>query len=507
MAEVVSDTAVLELAGVSKTFDGVRVLHDVTLAVRPGEILGLIGENGSGKSTLIKILSGYHAPDPDARVVLGGRDVTASLGAGPVRTGMAFIHQDLALVHSMTVLENLRIARFTTGFGGRIRWAEERRRIRPYLDQVGLGVHPDTRVGDLSVTEQALVAIARGLADISEGENHRLLVLDEPTAYLPHDGVERLFGVLRGLSEHGTSIVFVSHRLDEVRTLCDRVVVLRGGELVGVVDAGDSTEAGLLELMLGRPSEELYPDQATPAGEPLLSVQDLAGGAVQELSFTARPGEIVGFAGLPGSGYDDVPYLVAGARPARSGRLTLNGSSADLATLTPRAGIGLGIALLPADRAVSGCAPNLTVTENLTLPTLAAFARFLVLSRGKERRAALEQSARFGISPREPGLVLRFLSGGNQQKVLLAKWMLGEPRVLALHEPTQGVDVGAKREIFAHLSAAAEAGAAALISTVEHEDLARLCTRVHVLRAGRCVRVLERAQLSPGRVAQAVYAS
>ncbi|GIF66612.1 sugar ABC transporter ATP-binding protein [Asanoa ishikariensis] len=487
-------TNVLELTGVSKTFDDIRVLHDVTLAVGPGEILGLIGENGSGKSTLIKILSGYHAADPGAEIRAGG---------------MAFVHQDLALVASMTVLENLRIARFRTGFGWRIRWSTERAGVKRFLDQVGLDVHPDTRVGDLSVTEQALVAVARGLADIDEtGNGQRLLVLDEPTAYLPRDGVERLFGVLRDLTAQGASAVFVSHRLDEVRELCDRVAVLRGGELVATVDAADKTERDLLELMLGRSVEDLYPDTASPEGEPWLTVEGLGGGALRELSFTARPGEIIGFAGLPGSGYDEVPYLLTGARRATGGTVQLDDRSVSAATLRPRAAIDLGMALLPADRARAGGAAALTVRENLTLPSLPAFTRFRsVVSRGRERKVAMEQSQRYAVTPRRPESALRFLSGGNQQKVLLAKWMLGEPRVLALHEPTQGVDVGAKREIFAHLSAAAAAGAVVLLSTVEHEDLAHLCGRVHVLRGGRCVRVIEGGELTPGRLAEAVYAS
>ncbi|MEV0715819.1 sugar ABC transporter ATP-binding protein [Asanoa sp. NPDC050611] len=481
-------TNVLELTRVSKTFDDIRVLHDVTLAVRPGEILGLIGENGSGKSTLIKILSGYHTADAGAEIQAGG---------------MAFIHQDLALVPSMTVLENLRIARFRTGFGWRIRWSAERAGVKRFLDQVGLDVHPDTRVGDLSVTEQALVAVARGLADM---DGTGLLVLDEPTAYLPRDGVERLFGVLRDLTAGGASAIFVSHRLDEVRELCDRVAVLRGGELVDVV--ADKNEQELLELMLGRPVEDLYPDTAAPEGKPRLSVAGLSGGALLELSFTARPGEIIGFAGLPGSGYDEVPYLLTGARRAGGGTVRLDDVSLEAATLRPRAAIGLGMALLPADRPRAGCAPALSVRENMTLPSLPAFTRFrAIVNQRRERRIAAEQSDRYGVTPRRPESALRFLSGGNQQKVLLAKWMLGEPRVLALHEPTQGVDVGAKREIFAHLSEAAAAGAVVLMSTVEHEDLAHLCSRVHVLRGGRCVRLMEQGELTPGRLAAAVYAS
>ena len=481
------------LSGVSKTFDGIRVLHDVSLTVRSGEILGLIGENGSGKSTLIKILSGYHSADPGGRVVLGRG---------------AFIHQDLALIPSMTVLENLRIARFDTGFAWRIRWARERAHVRQYLAQVGLDVHPDTRVGQLSVTEQALVAVARGLADLDASDSHRLLVLDEPTAYLPNDGVQRLFKVLRALTADGAAVVFVSHRLDEVRELCDRVAVLRGGDLVDVVDAAGATERDLLRLMLGRPIDEMYPDTPDPEGSPLLDVSGLSGRSLVDLSFTARPGEIVGFAGLPGSGYDEVPYLLTGARRAVSGTMLLDDVAYSLPSVRPRIAIGLGMALLPADRARTGCAPALTVRENMTLPSLSTFTwlRSIVL-RGKERRAALAQASRFGVTPQRPESVLRYLSGGNQQKVMLAKWMLGAPRVLLLHEPTQGVDVGAKQEIFAHLSSAAAAGAVVLLSTVEHEDLARLCSRVYVMHGGRCRRVIQQEDLTPHRLAEAVYSA
>jgi ribose transport system ATP-binding protein len=505
-----STAAVLELSGVSKSFDEIRVLDDVALAVRPGEILGLIGENGSGKSTLVKILSGYPAADPGAAISVAGEDVTGSLGGGARRSGMAFIHQDLALVPSMTVLENLRIARFRTGLGWRIRWREEREAVRSVLEQVGLSVDPDAVVADLSVTEQALVAVARGLADI-EGEageqvRQRLLVLDEPTAYLPGDGVERLFGVLRDLTAKGAAIVFVSHRLDEVRVLCHRVAVLRGGVLVADEEMNGKNERDLLELMLGRKVDDLYPDTQDPEGVALLSVEGLAGGLLERLSFSARPGEIVGFAGLPGSGYEEVPYLLTGARRASGGRVRLGGIEVAVSDLHPRRAIGMGMVLLPADRARAGVAPNLTVRENMTLPHLRRYTRMRgVITQRGERRDVLREAERFGVTPKAPESALRFLSGGNQQKVVLAKWMLGSPQVLALHEPTQGVDVGAKRDIFAHLSTAAADGAAVLIASVEHEDLARLCTRVLVLREGRVARVIEQQDLSPGRLAEAVY--
>jgi ribose transport system ATP-binding protein len=504
------DALTLVAERLSKSFSGGRVLDDVSLRLGRGEVVGLIGQNGSGKSTFIKVLSGFHEPDPGARVHMGPDDVTAHLGDGPARTGMAFIHQDLALVPAMTILENLRIARFTTGPGGRIRWRQERALVRAACERVGVTASPDTPVGELSVTDRALVAVARGLSDTTDGTReaeHRLLVLDEPTAYLPADGVRRLFDAVRSLAADGVSILFVSHRLDEVLAHCDRVAVLRGGRLVADVPVEGRTERDLVELMLGRPPEQLYPDLPAGRDGAALRVDDLAGGAVEGVSFAAAPGEIVGFAGLPGHGYDELPYLLAGAAHSRAGSIRVCGDAGTAATaLTPARAAALGVALLPADRKAASGAAVVSVGENMTLPTLRRFTTLRVLLRHRRERACVAaELARFAVTPPRGDLPLALLSGGNQQKVLLAKWLLAAPRVLVLHEPTQGVDVGAKRDVFAHLVTLARAGTAVLVSSVEYEDLAHLCHRVHVLRHGRIVATLRRPELSAHAVAEAVH--
>jgi ribose transport system ATP-binding protein len=502
-------TAAVRVRNVSKSFNAIAVLSDVSLDIQRGEIVGLIGQNGSGKSTLIKVLSGFHAPDEGAQIYVGERNVTHSLHEGPSSTGLAFIHQDLALIESLTILENLRIKQFATGWGHRILWKREEQEVRRILSIVGLDVSPRTKVADLTVTARALVVIARGLADIEAGESleSRLLVLDEPTAYLPKSGVERLFGVLRRLSQEGTSVLFVSHRLDEVLAFCSRAVILRAGRLVADIPTENQTERDLIKIMLGRPPEDMYPEYTEPIGTPILSVVGLVGEEVSDATFIGNAGEIIGFVGLPGSGYDKVPYLIAGALRAVSGSVEIHGDHVAASSVTSRKAIDKGIALLPADRKGSSGATGLKVIENMTIPTISSFTRLgKFIHHRRERSVVNEQIEHFGVSPRRSDALLSTLSGGNQQKVLIGKWVIGEPSVLALHEPTQGVDVGAKRDVFHHLTALAKAGALILISSVEYDDLASLCTRVHVMSDGKIVRTIERDELSAHELAAAVYA-
>lgn len=494
---------------VAKTFNGITVLSDVSLDIVRGEVVALIGQNGSGKSTFIKILSGFHSPDSGAEVSMGGENVVDVLSEGPRRTGMAFIHQDLPLVESMTILENLRVARFATGFARRIRWQEEKDTVKRILATVGLDLDPNIPVGQLSVTEKALVAIARGLSEV-ESENStgpRMLVLDEPTAYLPQDGVARLFKVVQGLADQGVSILFVSHRLDEVLDYCSRTVVFRGGELVADMPTTGKTERDLVEIMLGRPPESIYPERDAVAGDLVLEVSGLVGDQVQGVSFDGRCGEIVGFVGLPGQGYDEIPYLLAGAQSCAAGSALVGGAQVDLAVLNPADAVRHGIVLLPADRKGASGAITVSVGDNLTLPTLRSYTRFKsVIRHGIERRAIAAELQRFTVTPPDGKAPLATLSGGNQQKVLLAKWSIAKPRVFILHEPTHGVDVGAKREVFSQLEKLARTGALLLISSVEYEDLVNMCDRVHVVRKGVIVSTFVGDSLNAHDLAAAVHA-
>lgn len=503
-----SKTVTLSVRNVSKSFYGITVLSDFDMDIHRGEMVALIGQNGSGKSTFIKVLSGFHAPDEGGAFALGARDVSDMLGQSPSKTGMAFIHQDLPLVPSMTILENLRIARFTTGFAGRILWKREATEVANVLAKVGLDVSPHLRIDQLSVTERALVAIARGLSEIEAGDalDAQLLVLDEPTAYLPEDGVARLFSVLRDLSAQGVSILFVSHRLDEVLDHCSRAVILRGGRKVGDVATVGMKERDLVEIMLGQPPEDIYPDRDFPTGDEVLSVSGLSGSQVKGISFSAKAGEVIGFVGLPGEGYDQIPYLLAGATRSSAGTAIVTDVTLDLPRLRPAKAIANGIALLPADRKGSSGAVDITVGANLTLPTLGKFTSLLHVLQGKaETRFVDEELIRATVTPANGSARLATLSGGNQQKVLISKWAIANPAVFLLHEPTQGVDVGAKRQVFMQLNKLAREGAAILISSVEYDDLANLCTRVHVIRDGHIAETFEGAAIKAHDLAAAVH--
>ena len=503
-----SSNVTLSVQNVSKTFFGNTVLSEFDLDIHRGEMVALIGQNGSGKSTFIKILSGFHAPDPGASFHLGTKDISNMLGQSAEKTGMAFIHQDIPLIPSLTIIENLRITKFQTGFLRRILWKKEAAEVTRILQMVGLDVSPFAKIGQLSVTERALVAIARGLSEIQSGDelDAQLLVLDEPTAYLPEDGVVRLFSVLKDLAKTGVSILFVSHRLDEVLDYCSRAVVLRGGHKVGDVETAGKTERNLVEIMLGQEPEKLYPDRSQKLGDVMFEVDGLTGGEVKNLSFDGRQGEIVGFIGLPGEGYDQLPYLLVGAQKPTAGTAKLKGKDLDYTRMTPSKSLANKIVMLPADRKGASGAGDISVTHNLTLPTLLNFTAGNILISGKKERTVVQAEIdRAGVTPPRGDARLATLSGGNQQKALISKWAMANPDVYVLHEPTQGVDIGAKRQVFAELDRLADNGALIIISSVEYEDLVNLCDRVHVVRNGEIVQTFKHDEMNTHDLAAAVH--
>ena len=502
----------LELRGLSKSFGGTRALRSVDLSVLPGEVHGLLGENGSGKSTLIKVLAGFHEPD-EGELLIDGEDVRLPLPPGQFRElGMSFVHQDLGLVEQLSVLENLRVADIAASRSRwLIPWRRERRRARETFERYGVRIDPAAMVGELKPVERALLAIVRALEEIrAVGRGQGLLVLDEPTVFLPREGVERLFALVRDAAATGASILFVSHDLDEVREITDRVTVLRDGALVGTVDTRTTSETTFVQMIVGRQLAAL-PDVEhadLSGGQVGVSVRGLTGASVTGISFDMHEGEIVGLTGLLGSGFEEVPYLLYGARPASAGQLALDGRTIDVTRLTPAAATRSGLALIPADRKTDGSVGSLPVVENMALVMLDRYFNGFALERRRMRRETAAVMRTFDVRPNDPGLPYGALSGGNQQKALLAKWFQTEPRLLLLDEPTQGVDVGARQQIFELIRAAVEErGLHVLCASSDYEQLALLCGRVIVFGRGRVWRELVGDDVTKERIIEQSYAA
>jgi ribose transport system ATP-binding protein len=475
---------VLRVAGVSKTFPDLRALHNVALEVGAGEIVSIVGKNGSGKSTLVKILAGLHNPDPGARIE-----------AGELR----FIHQDLGLVPSLSAVENLALGRpERRGEALRpLQRRQERRAAAAAVARFGGAFDVTCPVSELSAAERAIVAIARAL-DRWEASNG-VLVLDEPTAALPAREAAQLFEAIRAVAAHGAGVLFISHRLDEVLDLSDRIVALRDGSVVADLPVGEVDHHRLVSLIVGRAVEDVDTEHRVADGAPVLSVRGLRGGTLRGVTLDVRAGEIVGVTGLLGSGREDIAATIFGAHRATEGDVKVAGTL--LAPGDPAAAIRAGVGLVPADRSRHGAVVTLSVRENLTLPMLAplrrAGRRVDVLA---ERTEVASWTRIVGLHPAHPERALAEFSGGNQQKVVLAKWLRTRPHVLLLDEPTQGVDVGAKAAIYEVVVHAASEGAAVLVASSDDKELALLCDRVLVLRDGRVATELPRGELSEERL-------
>jgi ribose transport system ATP-binding protein len=504
----------LEFSNLSKTFGGQQALRAVDFAVAPGEVHGLLGQNGSGKSTLIKILAGFHAPDPGATLRIAGQDVPLPLPPGGVRPfGVAFVHQHLGLIPPVTVLENLLLTRLS-GRGGisrpwAINWPQERSAARRLFERYGLDIDPSVPLSRLSSVERALVAIVRAVEEIASGHarvGHGVLVLDEPTPFLPRADVDRLFTLVRRVVANGASVIFVSHDIDEVLEITDRATVLRDGQVAGVLTTATATRDSVVKMIVGRQLAPEASGSATAGTAPVTTtIAHLSGGQVAEIELSLRAGEIVGLTGLLGSGYEQVPYLVYGALKAQSGILTLGSDRIDLTTLTPAAAIKAGLVLIPGDRPVAGGVGALPIVDNVTLPALVSRFRPFLLRRRAMLAASRSLGDRFGVVPNRPTLPLASLSGGNQQKVILAKWFQLSPKLILLDEPTQGVDVGARQTVYQAIRDSAATGASVLCASSDADQLAQICDRVVVLGRGRIAAELSPPALSKHAITECCY--
>jgi ribose transport system ATP-binding protein len=501
------DWSALTARAVSKRFAGRAVLRGFDLDLARGEIRGLLGHNGSGKSTFVKILSGYHRPEPGATLRVCGQPVSFTRSAhDPARRLMRFVHQDLGLVDSATVVENFGVGRYLTGFGRAISWRRERARLAAALTRFGVDLPPQRTVADIGPTDRALLAIARAFDQFAD-QRQGVLVLDEPTAFLPKDGIERVRDAIRTVARAGVGVLLVTHSIPEALSLTDRVTVLRDGLRVLQESTAALTAKRLVAAMVGEAPDHRMAASRPPShrSEIVLSVRDLCGKAVRGVSFDVRAGEIVGLTGLLGGGFEQIPYLLFGAAPVRSGSATLRGDPLSLAGMNPAGAIRAGLCLVPGDRPRQGAVLNASAAENITVGDLRRHVRRGRLRQHRVLRHATALMRRIGVRPVEPGQQLRTFSGGNQQKAVLAKWLDRAPVVLLLDEPVHGVDVGSRAQIFTHLRALAAAGAAVVLASNDHDDLVASCDTVLVLTRGHLVARLSGADLTAQRVLDACY--
>ncbi len=483
--------------GIDKHFGGTYALKDVSLSIGRGEIVALLGENGAGKSTLIKVLGGIHSADAGQVLIDGAPYQHRPAGFGE-RQKVAFIHQDLGLIEWMTVAENIALALGFSRKNGMIRWADVEKFAEAALAKVDCEFDPTTRVEDLSRTEKSLVAIARALAVDCE-----FLVLDEPTASLPADEVERLFEAIRPLRDRGVGMIYVSHRLDEIFRIADRVAVLRDGVLVGVRSIEHTTPEELVQKIVGRKTRDTV-KTSQDVGAEILRLDGFKVAEVGPLDFELRQNEIVGLVGLRGAGHETISRALFGLMPF-SGRVTLNGVVPDLST--PQRAMVAGVGLVAKDRTEESVAMSLSIREN-TFLNPEGFGRKLLdlLSPKTEADQAAIIGAEIALSPNDPSLAIEALSGGNQQKVVMGRWLATKRRLLICEDPTAGVDVGAKAEIYALMNRALADGIGILVVSTDFEEIATICHRAIVFSQGAIVEELSGTRLTTETLIQAASA-
>ena len=498
----------LAVRGVSKTFTGTAALTSFDLTIAAGEVHALVGENGSGKSTVIKILSGYHQPDPGGEVLVRERPLDFGSPDASYSHGCRFVHQDLGLIDASSVADNLAIV---AGFPcrlGTVRRKELRSGARRDLARVGLDIDPDRLVATLSPAERTGVAVARAL---HEDPSHpvALLVLDEPTATLPDREVERLLGIVRAVAARGVGVLYVTHRLDEVFQIADTITVLRDGHRVANLPACDVDRAGLITLLIGSELDDVHAVSAELPPEhdaPLLVAEGIEALHINGVSLEIRPGDVVGIAGITGSGRESLLSVFFGAQRRTAGRVIVQGAL--LPSGHPARAMKAGVAYIPADRKTLGCFVDLTTEENVSISDLRRLWRWPWLSHKRERAEVSEWIERLDIRPgAAAAMPLSALSGGNQQKVLFAKWLRRTPKLLLMDEPTQGVDVGAKADLHLEILRAARDGAGVAISSSDTDELAALCHRILVLRDGRVVAHLTGSRVTAAEISRACLAT
>ena len=472
-----SQTPLLEMKGITKQFPGVLALDNVTLTVYPGEVLALVGENGAGKSTLMKILSGVYKKDA-GEILLDGKPVEISGPLHARQLGISIIYQELNVLNNMNITENIFVGREKkkNGFVDKKLQHEEARRL---LSRVGLEVDPHTRTGRLSTSQKQMVEVAKALST-----HARMIIMDEPTSSLTDKETEMLFGIIRKLRADGVAIVFISHRMNEIFEISDRIAVMRDGQMIQSMDAAEATEQKVIAAMVGRDVNNLFVKEPAPIGEVALEVKNLSTKHfLKDISFNVRAGEIVGFAGLVGAGRSEVMRAVFGIDPRETGEIFVRGRPVNIRTTVDALRAGLGF--VPEDRKEQGLILKMSVQHNASIAALPSVSKGGFLDKKRERRLAGEYIDKLRVkTPSQEQRVMN-LSGGNQQKVVIAKWMATHPSVLILDEPTRGIDVGAKKEIHLLMSELVAQGVAIIMISSELPEILGMSDRIYVMHDGR----------------------
>lgn len=492
---MIATASVLSMVGMGKSFPGITALTGVDLEVGTGEVHAIVGENGAGKSTLMKILAGVYQPDTGT-IQIDGAPVVLADPIEAKKAGVRMVYQELNLVPDLSVAENIALGRMPTkwGFVDRDAMSQDAARV---LADLQTKISPTAMVGDLSVSEQQLVEIAKAYSS-----SPRFIVFDEPTSSLSEHETQALFGVIRRMRDSGIAVIYISHRLREVVDIADRVTVLRDGRRINTLVVAETTVDDMISLMVGRDIKEVFPKKVVPIGEIVLEAKNLSlPGSFHDVSFTVRAGEIVGFAGLVGAGRTEVAQAIFGLSPLARGQIWLRGKKAKISS--PRAGIKAGIAYVPEDRKSDGIIPIQSIKNNISLAVLPSlhlggFIKFLT-----ERKLAESKSEDLGVTPPLVDRLVNTLSGGNQQKVVLAKWLAAKPQVLILDEPTRGVDVGAKADIHTIIGELAASGAAIIMISSELPEVMAVSDRIYVLHEGSITAEISRDDATEEVVMQA----
>ncbi len=471
------NSTILELKDVSKSFSGVEVLHNVSFTLRPGEVHAILGENGAGKSTMVKVITGFHQPD-HGQVFLDDNPVNFSDTRESREAGIAAIYQELSLFPDLDVAENIFIGRHPLKFGAQVDWRKLYSESEKLLNSLGVNLDLKQKARKLSIAQQQMVEIARAFSI-----NARILIMDEPTSSLTLNEVAELFSLVRNLRESGTAIIFISHRLEELFEIADRVTVLRDGYYVDTKSIENVTRDELIRMMVGRSISSQYPKMDVPKTDKMLSVENLSyEGKFYDVNFELKRGEILGLAGLVGAGRTAVANAIFGIKPPTDGKIKIQDKPVRITS--PRQAIHLGLAYVPEDRQQHGLIPDMNITTNISLPRLEEFSQFGWTLMKEERKAAYTAACQMEVRANSIWQLARELSGGNQQKVVLAKWLSINPRILILDEPTRGIDVGTKAAVHLLMTQLAAEGMAILLISSELPEILGMSDRIIVMREG-----------------------